>query len=118
MTFIFVDLSLAFFRAQTFANTATIFKNMFRVRNFWILFDGSLYNCGLDMKNLHFAFLCILILIFADICKKRKISLSDVLLKQDRILRCLIFAGAVIFILVFGKYGPAFDTNNFIYFQF
>lgn len=118
ITFILVDFSWVFFRAQSLKQAAEILKCMLLAENFWIFWDGSLYQCGLDSKNFGFMILCIGILVFADLCKYKKIAIREVIQTQDWWFRELFVAGTVLFILIFGKYGLAYDAANFIYFQF
>ena len=52
-TFILVDFSWVFFRAQTVKDSFLILRQMFGVGNFRVLFDGSLYECGLDERQFY-----------------------------------------------------------------
>lgn len=117
-TFILVDLSWVFFRADSIGNAIGIIKSMLGANNPWVIFDGSIYECGLDEKNFRFMLFAIVILLFADFCKVKGIKIREVILKQDYWFRYVFIAFAIWFILVFGKYGPAYDAANFIYFQF
>lgn len=117
-TFILVDFSWIFFRAQGFQEALQIIKSMFTVKNPWVLFDGSLYTCGLDDKNFRLMMICILILAFADFCKRKNIVIRKVIMEQDYWCRWLCYIFAVVAILIFGKYGPLYDAASFIYFQF
>lgn len=117
-TFILVDFSWIFFRASTFRDALAIIRSIFRVYNPWILFDGSLYECGLDEKNFHLMVLCIGLLLFADVCKRKGIVIRDIIVRQDYWFRWVFFALSLNAIMLFGKWGPAFDQANFIYFQF
>lgn len=118
LTFVLVDFSWLFFRAESTTDAMRMLSSAFQVRNPWILFDGSLYNCGLDIANFQLMLACIGILLFADICKRRGIRLRAVVLRQDYWFRWLFIAGSVLAILLFGKWGPDFDKASFIYFQF
>ena len=117
-TFILVDFSWIFFRATDIHNAFSIIKSMIKVKNPEILFDNSLYNCGLDNKNFNVMLLSIGILLFADICKHRGIKLRAVILKQDYWCRWLFIAVVITLILTFGMWGSQFNETNFIYFQF
>lgn len=117
-TFTLIDFSWIFFRAATCSEAIEIIKSIFTLRNPWVFFDGGLYQCGLDEKNFVLIMICIGILLFADYCKSRKICIRFVILNQDVWFRVLFFTGAVLFILIFGMYGPVYDSSNFIYFQF
>ncbi len=117
-TFVLVDLSWVFFRAKGVKEAFSMIKSIFTVNNLYVLFDGSIYNCGLDMANFWLAIICIGILLFADVCKYRKIRIRDVIIAQDYWFRWLIIASSVCMILLLGKWGPSFDKASFIYFQF
>lgn len=118
LTFALVDFAWIFFRADNFSYACEIISSMKNVRNPWVVFSNSLFLCGLDAPNFQLCIYGILILLFADICKKHDIKLRKIIMAQDRWFRCLFIAGCVLLILVFGKYGPSFDSANFIYFQF
>lgn len=117
-TFLLVDLSWIFFRADGIRDALAIIRQIFTVRNPWILFDGGLYECGLDSKNFGLLLICIGVLFFADCCKYRKIQVRDVIMRQDYWFQCIFTVFAVSVILIFGIWGPAYNAANFIYFQF
>ena len=95
-----------------------IIKSILSVHNVWILFDGSLFKCGLDEGNFRLMLLSIFILFLADLCKKKRIEIRKVIMQQDQWARCLILSCSFVLLLVFGKYGPGYDAAKFIYFQF
>ncbi|MBE6894342.1 MAG: MBOAT family protein [Ruminococcaceae bacterium] len=118
LTFVLVDFSWIFFRANGFSHGVEIVKSILNAENLWILFDGSLYTCGLDAHNFYLMIICIFILIFADICKRKNVNIVKLIATQDWWFRSLVIAISISFILLFGKWGPSFDQANFIYFQF
>lgn len=117
-TFILVDFSWIFFRASRFKEAFEIIKSMVTVKNPWVLFDGSLYECGLDEKNFRLMLLGIVILFFADFCKRNGVKIREVIVRQDYWFRWLFIAFAISAILTFGIWGPNYNEANFIYFQF
>lgn len=117
-TFILVDFSWIFFRANTLTESIEIIRQMFTVNNPWILFDGSIYQCGLDIKNYWIMIIGIMVLLFADICKNRGIKIREVIVGQDYWCRWIVIAISVAVILTFGIWGPQYNEANFIYFQF
>lgn len=117
-TFVLVDFSWIFFRVDRFKDALEIIKSIITVKNPWVLFDGSLYQCGLDEKNFRLIFFGIGILLFSDFCKRKGIKIREVIVKQDYWFRCLLIAVSIGLILLFGMWGPSFDKANFIYFQF
>lgn len=118
VTFVLVDFSWIFFRANGCKEAVLILKSIYENRNVWVLFDGSLFECGLDSKNWTLLLICLLVLLLADICRLNKIKIREVIAKQDIWARWLIIVGAACAILLFGIYGPFFEKANFIYFQF
>ena len=61
---------------------------------------------------------CILLLLIADIFKRRGIQLRKVILRQDYWFRWIFIAVSVCAVVLFGKYGERLDSAAFIYFQF
>lgn len=117
-TFVLVDFSWIFFRANSTKEAVTIIHNMVTVQNPWILVDGSLYTCGLDSKNFWLMIISIIVLLFADCLKVKGIKIRNVIMAQDYWFRWIVYAGSILVVLLFGIWGPAFNNKNFIYFQF
>lgn len=117
-TFVLVDFSWIFFRADGVGEAMKIIRQMFWVKNPWVLFNNALYDCGLDSKNFNLMLVCIGILLFADFCKVKGIQIRKVILKQDYWFRSLFIICAVMIILIFGIYGSTYNEASFIYFQF
>lgn len=117
-TFILVDFAWVFFRADRLRDALRIIKSVITVKNPWILFDGSLYQCGLDNRNFSLMLICLCILLFADCCKHRGIQIRNVILKQDGWFRWIFISFTIWAILTFGIWGAGYNDANFIYFQF
>lgn len=117
-TFLLVDFSWIFFRADRFLEAFAIIKQMVTVKNPWILLDGSLYQCGLDSKNFWLMLICLCVLLAADYWKRKGIRVRKVIAAQDVWFRCLFFVFAVCVIAVAGIWGPGYEEADFIYFQF
>lgn len=118
MTFVLVDFSWIFFRAQSIKDAFHIIDSIFCVQNPWVIFDGSIYKCGLDIQNFRLLMVCAVILLMADILKRKGIQIRQIILKQDYWFRWLFIAICVCAVLLFGKYGERLDSAAFIYFQF
>lgn len=116
IVFILVDFAWIFFRANTFRDAIGIIKNMF-VFNPWVLFDGSLYNLGLDQKDFIVGILAIFILIIVSLLR-RNTRLINLIGKQSIIVRWTFYFTFLYSILIFGIYGPGYAAQQFIYFQF
>lgn len=118
ITFLCIDFSWIFFRASSFKSAVKIIKSILFVHNPWILFDGSLYECGLDRKNFQLMLLGIVVLLLADIAAYKGIKLRKIIAEQDYWCQAVIIAFSIILILLFGIWGNTYDAANFIYFQF
>lgn len=117
-TFILVDFSWIFFRADCLSNAFKIIRSIFTTWNPNILFDGSLYYCGLDDKNFWLMIVSLFVLIFADLCKRVRVDIIDVILRQKCLVRWVAITMSIITILIFGIWGPEYDSTKFIYFMF
>lgn len=118
ITFSLICLTWVFFRADRFLDAFQILKSMVRVQNPWVLFDGSLYNCGLDQKDFTVMLLSIGVLMGADIAKYKGIRIREKILQQDFWLQCIVISVSVVLILLLGIWGTGYDAGSFIYFQF
>lgn len=115
-TFVLVCFAWIFFRAESFDKAIDIISYS-AYFNPWVFFDGSLYNLGLDSKGFNLSFILIgLLLIFWKL--EQRFSIRRAITNQHFAFRQLIYLGFVATIVVFGFYGAAYDSSQFIYFQF
>ncbi len=117
-TFILVDISWVFFRASGISHAVQIFKSMLTVHNLEVFFNEGLYTAGLSDKSFWLLIVAIIVLICSDVAKYRGVKICEIIIKQNVWMRWIIYTISVMFILIFGIWGPAFDSGNFIYFQF
>ena len=118
ITFALVDISWIFFRAS-FRQAISIIKIMagMGTQN-WFTWGNNLKAMGLTANTRNLLILSLLILTVVDVCKYKKIDVIEWICRQGLWLRWLIYYVAVFGILIFGVYGPGFDSSQFIYFQF
>lgn len=117
VTFALVDFAWIFFRARGIMEAFAIIRNMM-TRNFWVLFDGSLFNCGLESKDFNVIIVALTVLFVSDYFKNRKISVINEIINQGFWFRCIWYVFALGVILLYGIWGPGYVASNFIYFQF
>lgn len=117
-TFLLIDFSWIFFRANGLSDAIRVLRAMFSQNNLWIFFDGSLYRCGLDSKNFALLMISIIILLAADACKYMGVTIRDKILRQEYWFRWTFIAVSIWLVLLLGIWGPSYDAANFIYFQF
>ena len=112
------DFAAIFFRASGLHDSIVLISSIIHDHNPWILFDGSLYKCGLDRANFNLMIVAILVLTVADIYKKKGIKIRELISKQDYWFRWLVIVGSICTILVFGIWGSQYNEAAFIYFRF
>ena len=83
----------------------------------WILFDGSLYTCGISKHSFGAWLLCLLLAVGIEV-RQEKGTIREGIEKQHIIVRWGIYLGAILLITVLGVYGPGYDATQFLYGQF
>lgn len=119
ITFVLVDIAWIFFRADSLHQACHYIGRMFQYRDWWSLLDQSIFTLGLDVREIHILVFALIILLLVDLLKYKKNLLFSDFMEQQ----CIVFRWGVLLMLlfvciVFGYYGPEFDSAKFIYFQF
>lgn len=118
-TFVLVDIAWIFFKANSLGIAVDYCKRMFTKWDPWSLFNGELYNLGLDRFEFNILIVATVTLLLVDLLRYCKKQLITEFLQEQ----CIWFRWGVIFVLIFatiiyGMYGIQFDASQFIYFQF
>ena len=90
-------------------------KSAFTKFNFWVLFDGSLFNLGLDRANFRLMLVTILFLFIVDAVQERGVHIRTKISQQSLPVRWAIYYLGIFAIIIFGTYGPGYDASSFIY---
>lgn len=118
-TFIAVDLAWIFFRAESLRHALHYLERMVCYRDWWSLFDGSIYQLGLDIREIHILCLGVLLAFVMDLVQYvKKWSFAEFMAEQWIVFRWCVLILVLIGCVVFGYYGPGFDSVQFIYLQF
>ncbi|MCR5250876.1 MAG: MBOAT family protein [Lachnospiraceae bacterium] len=119
ITFVLTAFAWIFFRAHSMKLALEYIRRMFVKFNPWVLFDQSMFNWGPDRRETGILFFCLLLLLAVSLLREyKKTDLGEFLLKQDLWFRWLVFILLMLAVLVWGEYGLAFDSSQFIYFAF
>lgn len=113
-TFFRVMLAWILFRAPSLRQALSMLFSLFRIRNPWVWFDGSLLQLGLDEKQWHILGYGIAVLLFVSICQEH-INIRDWILRQHLVIRWTIYIAALTAVVLFGTYGYGYDASAFIY---
>ena len=118
-TFVLTTLTWVFFRAETLEQAGYFFNRLFTRWNPWVFFNEGLYQYGLGRVEVNILFAALVFMFLIELLKYVKNrKFSDFLMEQNLWFRWVVVIGLVVGILVYGEYGIAFDSNQFIYFQF
>lgn len=118
-TFLLVSFAWIFFRSDTIADAFGYIVRMVTEIDIWNLFNGTVYNLGLDVLQMDILGLFLAVVFAVDYIKyKTQKNIDTLLLEQNWIFRCIVMVALFAAILVFGMYGPDFNAQDFIYFQF
>lgn len=118
-TFLLVTFAWIFFRANSMTEALGYVKRLFTEVNMATLFDQSLYNLGLSEYECGVLLVSVLILFLISLIKYNlHMNLDNFLEKQSIWFRWGIIYILFFMILIFGKYGPEYSQQAFIYFQF
>jgi D-alanyl-lipoteichoic acid acyltransferase DltB (MBOAT superfamily) len=104
-------------RPGSLYNTLQVVKMVIFHPRWWNLFDGSLYNYGLNAAQLTLVLLCILVLWAVSMMQER-FSVREALEKQNIVFRWAIIYIAIFSIIIFGIYGLGYDASAFLYMQY
>ena len=118
-TFILFMLSLIIFRLTDIKDGVYYIYRMVTQFDVWSFFDASIYNMGLDRKEMGVLVFAVLILFLVDIYYQKCKAFFDTLVKQQCLaIQYIMVALILVMVIVFGIYGEGYDATQFIYFQF
>lgn len=122
VTFLFVDFAWFFFRADNLANAIQMLRHSITYIGFISFFDPNtllgVNTMALSEKNFFVMLLSLILLMWVDYRKKSGMDFKGALARQNIWFRWLVYYGMIFSILIFGMYGPEYDSATFIYFQF
>lgn len=118
-TYILTTFAWIFFRAPSLKSALSFLRRMLTKPNPWAVFDGSLYNFGIDTTDYHVLIFSMLALILVSIIRyKKNEDFGSFMARQGTIFRWIVLICLILGCIIYGAYGVAFDSSQFIYFQF
>lgn len=116
-TFFLVCFLKIFDCYPTLGQTFKALASMFTVRNWNVLWDGSMMAIGLTASDYIILAAGVILFIEVSLCQ-RSGSVRDKIAKKPYPLRFLIWYGLFLMILLMGAYGIGYDSSQFIYNRF
>lgn len=119
ITFGLVDFAWIFFRSDSILDALRLLKRILIRPTPWLLFNGGIFQLGLDRIEMNILMFSLLLLVLVDLIRyKQKITIDIFLMEQNLWFEWLVIIVLIVMIFIFGEYGPTFDAQQFIYFQF
>jgi alginate O-acetyltransferase complex protein AlgI len=120
VTFILVDFAWIFFKSAGIGDALRFVQRIFVHMDPWVLADGSVFfSLGLSTAETEILLIAVLILLAADIIQYRtNKNFSEYLSGQCLVFRWLVILAVLFMVLIWGEYGPGFDSARFLYTQF
>jgi D-alanyl-lipoteichoic acid acyltransferase DltB (MBOAT superfamily) len=119
ITFLLTCFAWIFFRSDNITRAFDFIRILFTKFDPWSLFDGELYTLGLDRTEFNILAVSMVILFIVDLIRRRNGVRLDVFLRNENLwFRWIVLIGLIMGVIIFGAYGPVFDAQQFIYFQF
>lgn len=115
-TLVLVCIGRYFSRADSLMTALNMIKNTFTTHNPWILFDGSIYQLGLEAGDMHILFAGVILWLFISVMQERGVGIREWLNRQNIIFRWTAYL-AGIFAVVMLSAGQDL-VRGFIYAQF
>ena len=108
-----------FFRADSVVDALRFIKRIIIRPTPWLLFNGGIFTLGLNRVEMNILIFPLLLLFLVDLIKyKKRITIDVFLMEQNIWFEWLVIIALILMIFIFGEYGPKFDAQQFIYFQF
>lgn len=114
-TFTILVFGRILIKAADLQGAGKFLRRIFAETNPYALFDGTVYQFGMDYKNVYLMYACIILVIVIDILHEKGVHFRELLMRQGIVFRYIIYYIAVFSIIVFGIYGPEFHSADFIY---
>lgn len=119
VTYALTLFALIFFRAESLKSALGCIQRIVTRMNIWVLSDGTLCELGLEAPELVILSAALMILLLVSLIREHRNETLDLFLaRQSTWFRWLVLFILFAFLFLFGMYGPEYDENQFIYFQF
>lgn len=114
-TFVVLVFGRMLIKAGNLQQVGMLLKRQFSGGGLHAIFDGSIYQYGLDIKNVCLMYVCIVLIIVVDILHERGVHFRQILMQQGIVFRYIVYYAILFAIIIFGIYGPGYDASSFIY---
>lgn len=89
-----------------------------KLANPWIFFDGSILSLGIAWRDINLIIIAVILLIIVGALSEKYGYARAWMDKQSVFFRWVVWVFLFIIVLVYGKYGPEYHAEDFIYQRF
>ena len=116
-TFVLITSSWVIFRSANLRAGLSMLKRIVTDITPWVLFDGTLYEFGIEARSFIALILCVVLVMVIEHFQEKG-NIREMLSQQHIIVRWSIYLGAIALVAVLGVYGPGYSATQFLYGQF
>ena len=116
-TFVLITSSWVIFRSANLRAGLSMLKRIVTDITPWVLFDGTLYEFGIEARSFMALILCIVLVMVIEHFQEKG-NIREMLSQQHIIVGWSIYLGAIALVAVLGVYGPGYSATQFLYGQF
>lgn len=113
-TFFLVCIGDLFFRSASVGDAFAMLKGAVSVWNPFVLWNGAMFELGLDWIEMGIAFGALLLLLTVSILQQKG-SVRDRIAGHALPIRWIIWYALLFGVILFGCYGPGYSAGEFIY---
>ncbi|MCR4924848.1 MAG: MBOAT family protein [Clostridiales bacterium] len=117
-TFLFVCIGELIFNSSGFYDSISLLKILFTDFSLKTLFNGSIFNLGIDHYDLLILAVTLVIVFIVSFSKEKGKNVREEIAAKPIFVRWPIYIGLIVFIVVFGAYGGSYAPIDPIYANF
>ena len=103
---------------ENLAVSGGIFRTILTDSRPWEMTDGTLFRQGLSSLEFFITLLMIALLWHVETQQEKGVEIRKRIAGWPLVIRCAFYALSLLFILIFGIYGPSYGITSFVYMQF
>ena len=113
-TFLLMSFAFLFFNSSGFFSALSMIRNVLTTWNPWILWDGSLLQLGLELKEWVVLVLSLTILWIVSVMQQKG-NVREWLANKNIVVRWMLLYALLFWVILMGNYGPGYSAAEFIY---
>lgn len=113
-TFLLMSFAFLFFNADSFTTGLSMCGSILTTWNPEILWNGSLLQLGLELKDWLILGLSLILLLIVSIMQQKG-SVREWLASKNIVMRWILLYALLFWVILMGNYGPGYNAAEFIY---